>query len=286
MAAPGPSERLRFARSVVERKGFSVASAAERSKAKGYLLQHFVEVLREYDRYAELLKAAQSQGNRNEELLTRSTLFQARGVSLDTSWQPNFAIERSLEALKSKGLLATESVQRAAVIGPGLDFTDKEEGYDFYPPQTIQPFAVFDSLVRLGLARADALQITTMDVSARVNDHIAHARESVQASSPYILQLTLDPAVKWKPEAAAYWKEWGGRIGAPTPALKPPAEAGRVETRAIKVRPEVLLRIAPVDLDVVVERLEERNQKYLFDLFISTNVLVYYNLFEQGLALL
>jgi hypothetical protein len=97
-----------------------------------------VQVLRDYNRYAELLKAAESQGNRNEELLTRSRLFQACGVSLDTSWQPNFAIERSLSALKSKGLLAAGSMHRVAVIGPGLDFTDKNEGYDFYPPQSIR----------------------------------------------------------------------------------------------------------------------------------------------------
>ena len=47
--------------------------------------------------------------------------------------------------------LAAGSVRRVALIGPGLDFTDKAEGYDFYPPQTIQPFALLDSLVRLGL---------------------------------------------------------------------------------------------------------------------------------------
>lgn len=284
-AAPERSERLQFARNVVERKGYGVATPAERAKATDYLLQHFVQVLQEYERYAELLKAAQNEGNHNEELLTRSTLFQARGVSLDTSWQPNFAIERSLDALKSKGLLAADSVRRVAVIGPGLDFTDKEEGYDFYPPQTIQPFAVFDSLIRLGLARPDVLQVTTMDVSARVNDHVAHIRQRAQAGAPYTLQLTLDPAVSWKAEARIYWKEWGARIGTPIPPLKPPAEAGPVETRAIKVRPEIVLQVAPRDLNVVIERLEPKDPGELFDLVIATNVLVYYNVFEQGLAL-
>ena len=63
-------------------------------------------------------------------------------------------------------------VRRVAIIGPGLDFTDKQEGYDFYPQQTIQPFAIMDSLVRLGLARANELSVTTLDLSARVNDHV------------------------------------------------------------------------------------------------------------------
>ena len=32
-----------------------------------------------------------------------------------------------------------------AIVGPGLDFVDKRQGTDFYPVQTIQPFAVVDS---------------------------------------------------------------------------------------------------------------------------------------------
>jgi SAM-dependent methyltransferase len=284
-SAQAPSERLRFAKSVIARNSASFATAAERSKAVDYLLRHLVQVLQQYDRYAESLKAAQSQGDNKQELLTRSTLFQARGVSLDTSWQPNFAIEQSLIALKSKGLLAEGSVQRVAVIGPGLDFTDKEEGYDFYTPQPVQPYAVFDSLVRLALARADALQITTLDLSARVNDHIAHARERAQHGDAYTIQMTRNPEVKWRPEAAAYWKEWGGTIGTPTAAIKPPADAGPVETRAIKVRPEIVLRVTPRDLNVVVERLELKYLSVKFDLVVATNVLVYYDLFEQGLAL-
>lgn len=284
-AGAEPSERLQFAKSVIERSGERLATPAGRAKAQDYLVRHLEQVLREYDRYAELLKAAQSQGNRDEEMLERSTLFQARGVSLDTSWQPNFVIERSLEDLKSKGLLAEGSVRRAAVIGPGLDFTDKEEGYDFYPPQTIQPYALFDSLVRLGLARADALEITTLDVSARVNDHIARARQRAQAGAAYTIQLTLDPAVNWKPDARAYWKAWGAQIGEAVAPLKPPADPGSLETRALKVRPDVAARVAPRDLDVVLQRLELKDRGEQFDLVIATNVLVYYNLFEQGLAL-
>ncbi|HXZ11683.1 MAG TPA: hypothetical protein VEG64_04755 [Candidatus Sulfotelmatobacter sp.] len=284
-AAQEPGERLEFARSVIERQGLSLTTHESRSKAVEYLVRHFVQVAKEYDRDAELLKAANNRGSEKEGLLTRSTLFQDRGVSLDTSWQPNFAIEQSLAALKSKGLLTAESVQRVAVIGPGLDFTDKEEGYDFYPPQTIQPFAVFDSLVRLGLARAGTLQITTIDVSARVNDHIAHARQRALAGAPYTIQLTLDPAVNWKPDAATYWKEWGSAIGASTQALKPPAEAGPVETRALKVRAEILAQVTPRDLNVVLERLELNDAREQFDLVIATNVLAYYNLFDQGLAL-
>ena len=46
-------------------------------------------------------------------------------------------------------LIEAGSVDRVGVIGPGLDFTDKAEGYDFYPPQITQPFSVIDSLRRV-----------------------------------------------------------------------------------------------------------------------------------------
>jgi len=284
-ARPEQNERLRFARRILERKGYVLKTREARPKAVAYLLEHFEEVIRENDRYAELLKEAGQYKDRNQELNTRSTLFKARGVSLDTSWQPNLAIELSLGALQQKGLLAPASVRRVGVIGPGLDFTDKEEGYDFYPPQTIQPFAVFDSLVRLGLSSADSLEITTLDLSDRVNDHIRRARARARTGTRYTIELTLDPAVPWKPEAVAYWKQWGSQIGTRAAPIQPPAEIGRIETRAVGINPAVVLRITPRDLNIVAERLHFDDLRDRFDLVIATNVLVYYDLFEQGLAL-
>ncbi len=61
--------------------------------------------------------------------------------------------------------LFSRPVQRVAVIGPGLDVIDKQEGDDCYLPQTIQPFAVVDSLVRTGLADARTIRVTTFDVN-------------------------------------------------------------------------------------------------------------------------
>jgi SAM-dependent methyltransferase len=284
-AMPGEDERLQFANRVLARKGYPIGSEMARPGAVTYLLQHFEEVLREYDRYAELLKTAQLRQDRQEELATRSTLFKTRGISLDTSWQPNLAIEQSLAALERKALLAPSSVKRVAVIGPGLDFTDKDEGYDFYPPQTIQPFAVFDSLVRLGLSSADSLEITTLDLSERVNDHLNHARAGARAGAGYTIELTLDPAVQWQPDARAYWKDWGRRIGTAVTPVQSPPEIGRLEIRALRVKAAVVLRILPRDLNVVLERLQFDDPRERFDLVIATNVLAYYDLFEQVLAL-
>ena len=61
-------------------------------------------------------------------------------------------VEQALAAMKGRGLFKPGTVKRVAIIGPGLDFADKDVGFDFYPQQTLQPFAILDSLTRLGLA--------------------------------------------------------------------------------------------------------------------------------------
>src|SRR6185369_17709580 len=148
----------------------------------------------------------------------RSTLYRDRGLSSDTSIFPDFAIEQSLEAMKAQALLAPGSVRRVAIVGPGLDFTDKGEGYDFYPQQTIQPFAVIDSLIRHGLSRPGELRMTTFDLSPRINEHLAAARARAAKGQAYPVQLVRDPNAGWTPELVAYWDKFGDRVGTPAPA--------------------------------------------------------------------
>jgi chemotaxis methyl-accepting protein methylase len=66
----------------------------------------------------------------------------------------------------------------------------------------------------------------------------------------------------------------------PQPA---PSNAGGVTIRALRIRPEIALTISPVDLNVVLQRLELPESEK-FDLIIATNTLVYYDVFEQSLA--
>jgi hypothetical protein len=47
----------------------------------------------------------------------------------------------------------------------------------------------------------------------------------------------------------------------------------------VLVRPPVVLSVTPVDLNIVTERLDRQ-----FDLVIATNILLYYDVFEQSLA--
>jgi hypothetical protein len=193
------------------------------------------------------------------------------------------ALEESLKAMQASGALTPGSVRRAAVIGPGLDFTDKLGGYDFYPQQTLQCFALADSLFRLGLARPGELQVTTFDISQRVNDHLRRARRRAQSGQPYVVQLPRNAEASWNPASSLYWRQFGDQIGSQVNPIKPPAHAGSVETRAVQIRPAIVSIITPVDLNIVTQHLDMPPQEG-FDLIVATNVFAYFDSFEQLLA--
>lgn len=281
LGAPGANERLAFARQVVQQKGYDLATPPGRERAKQYLLESLARVLREQAGYQAMLEEARRLGNATEEFAQRSRLYRDRGLSLDTSLRPDFALEQSLAELKKRRLLGPGSVKRVAIIGPGLDFVDKSGGYDSYPEQTIQPFAVMDSLLRLGLADAKALEVITLDLSPRVNAHIRRARQRAAAGAGYTLQLPRDAGARWRPEFVEYWKRFGDQIGAVAkPAALPQGVAG-LEIRAVRIRPGVVTRVRAMDLNVVLQRLDGAG----YDLIVATNILVYYDTFEQCLAL-
>ena len=216
----------------------------------------------------------------------RPGLFRDRGVSLDTGIFPNFSIEQALRDLKNRGVLREGQVARVAVIGPGLDFSDKNEdaSYDYYPQQTLQPFALYDSLVRLGLARANAVSMSIFDISSRVIDHIRRARESARTNAGYVIQLPRETAHPWPPGLIAYWRALGDRVGTEVPPISPPKIFQSIETRAVRIRPDIVRALQPVDLNFVLERinLPEADR---FDLIVGTNIFIYYDAFERSLAL-
>ena len=286
--SPGANERLQFARQVVVGQGIDPATDAGSDQARVYLVKARERVIGELARYRRAAESARRPGDQSAELNTYSTMYRDRGLSSDTRLTADFALDKALEAIAAKGTLAAGSVRRVAIVGPGLDFTDKAEGYDFYPLQTIQPFALVDSLTRLGLAKPDDLRVTTLDLSPRVNGHLEAARRRAQAGEPYVLQLPLandNPTHQWHPDLVAYWQRFGDRIGEEIAPIPPPPVAGDVRVRALRVRPTVTLSIAPQDLDIIVERLEPLADAERFDLIVATNILVYYDGFDQALAL-
>lgn len=284
MGTPAKNERLLFARQLLERRGYEINSDPGRKRVREYLLSSLARMLNEHSSYGKVLESAKLLGDPSAEFAERSKLYATRGLSSDTSLLPNLAIERALASLKAQGALVPGGVHRVGIIGPGLDFTDKQDGYDFYPQQTIQPFAVIDSLVRLGLARASELRVTTFDLSVRVNDHLRRAAANARRGIAYTIQLPRDAQSQWKPESIDYWTRFGDRIGAPATPVALPAALSDLRIRAVRVRPAIVSLINAEDTNIVLQRPELRADQR-FDLLIATNILVYYDVFEQSLAL-
>ena len=190
--------------------------------------------------------------------------------------------------MAQKRLLRPKSVRRVAIVGPGLDFANKQMGYDFYPRQTIQPFAVLDSLIRLGLCDPATVELTTLDISSEVNFHLARARSNAAAGRAYVVQLPWNTSGRMTPEyrqsSTEYWQQLGARIGSPIAAIPvPDAAAEDTRTRAVQIRPEIVLRIHPQNADIVFQHLATPSEQG-FDLIIGTNIFVYFGEFEQSLA--
>jgi SAM-dependent methyltransferase len=282
VGSPGTNERLLFAREVAERNGINPANADGRERLRRRIADDLRRVLGENDAYAQARMAGPA-ANGAAGAVPEATFFRDRGLSSDTSIFPGVAIDQALGALKAHGILRADAVRRVAIVGPGLDFADKRDGYDFYPQQTLQPFAVIDSLLRLGLSPAALPTVTTLDVSGRVNRHLQAARLRARSGQPYAINVPRDTTTRWNPELVAYWERFGDRIGegSVSPA---PAAAGAVLVRSVGVRPDVVAAVDPQDVNVVLQRLvlpaDDR-----FDLIVATNVLVYYDVFEQSLAL-
>ena len=285
VAVGSRTERVEFARSVLLRNGFDPDTPSGRDRLRSYLAGEVRRGPAETLQISRSLDDAIGRNDPDAALLDR-TAFRERGLSSDTSVLVDFGIEEALRAAHERGVLRAGGIRRAAVVGPGLDFTDKDEGYDIYPVQTVQPFAVIDSLLALGLAEAGQLQVTAFDLNPRIIRHLEQARDRAAAGRPYALALPRNLDLAWRGELAAYWERLGAAVGAPAGDLGVPPSAGNVRVRAVHVRPDIVLALTAADLNVVLQRLAPLRPDERFDLIVATDILIYYDTFEQSLALM
>jgi hypothetical protein len=278
LAHAGDKERIRFVSGYVTRHGVSGDTI------EAFLSANLRRFIAEQRRFQEKLSAAGQAGDLNALLLTRGTLFAKRGLSVDTSLLPNFALEDTLGALMRKAVLAPGSIRRIAVVGPGLDFTDKRDGYDFYPLQTLQPFAVLEAVLRLKLVQPGSIEVVTFDLNPWVNEHVKRLVERAHGGRPYVVQLPRDSEAGWNSQALAYWQHFGEIIGSPTRPLPVPPSLGSVTLRAVAIDSRYAARLEAVNLNIVAQTLDPAPQAG-FDLVVATNVLVYYDRFPQALAM-
>ena len=99
-------------------------------------------------RHGPGIGGGESRGNRSADSRERDDLPRPRPLIRHVDLA-DYGVHVGLETIARQGTLAPGSVRRVVVVGPGLDFTNKADGYDYYPQQTIQPFALINTLRRL-----------------------------------------------------------------------------------------------------------------------------------------
>lgn len=278
LASTASNERVRFIRDFLARKGIG------KNSEESYFTENLRRFIAEQAAYQKKLEDAANDKDASAVYLARGTLFEARGLSVDTSLLPNFALEETLRAMIRKGALKAGSMRRIAVIGPGLDFTDKRDGYDFYPLQTLQPFAVLEAVRRLNLGKGQDLELVCLDLNAAVVAHVQQLADRGRAGQAYTVQLPRDPRAEWSREAISYWKNFGEILGSPTKPLPVPSSLGDVAVRAVAIHPQFAAHLEVYNANIVAETLDFPPGQG-FDLVVATNVLVYYNRLEQALAM-
>jgi hypothetical protein len=92
-----------------------------------------------------------------------------------------------------------------------------------------------------------------------------------------------DPRHEWQPDLVSYWQAFGSRIGREVPATTPAGMTG-VRVRGVSVEPAVVLSMTSRDLNIIVQRSALTDDER-FDLIVATNILVYYDAFDQALAM-
>jgi hypothetical protein len=291
LAAPNGRERLAILHDVLVKEGIALRTPHDKEQAGAFVMENLKRVLEEKRTFAERSHDAASKDAASRDaaskgdggtLAERSTLFRDRGVSLDTGILSNFSIDLALQRLKTRGAISGK-ISRVAVIGPGMNFIDKDEAsaFDYFPLQTVQPFAVIDSLSQLDLSEDRGVTLTVLDISPMVLGHFQRMRRQ---AAGYVIQLPQDIARPWPKELENYWRRFGSRIGTDVEPLPPPAAFPGLKTRAVRIRPEVVSECKAIDLNVVTERLELPLSER-FDLVVATNIFLYYDQFQQALGL-
>ena len=144
-----------------------------------------------------------------------------------------------------------------------------------------------DSLIRLGIANSKTVELDTLDISENVNVHVARMRSAAAKGQSYVLQLPWNTerpmSADYRANFTEYWQKLVGNIGQAVAPIPVPESAASTQTRALKVRPDVVLRVTPLDVNVVYQRLNWPQDR-AYDLVIGTNVFLYYGAFEQSLA--
>jgi hypothetical protein len=183
----------------------------------------------------------------------REGFYLERGLSTDSELEAGFIVDLALATARQ--LAPGAKAGRVLIVGPGLDWAPRT-GFADRPPQSHQPYAVLDSLVRHGWAKPGAVRLTALDVNPRV----IHFIQRMNA------EWRIQPRLA-DPDLTAYAASLGGRIG---------KRSGGVVRLDGWVKPAIDARQGNIVLGAPPER---------FDIAVVTNMLLYFDALECELAL-
>jgi SAM-dependent methyltransferase len=149
------------------------------------------EIVSAYERamrflYEKEFASRSRQGDARREFV--AGLYQKRGHSSDTNEDANKAVRSGLVSIQQ--LKPDWRVQRALVIGPGLDFSPRTSLKEDTPPRSYQPFALREALIALKLSPAP--QIRCVDINPRVVKYFDGRPSEISAIQLNILTSRLD----------------------------------------------------------------------------------------------
>jgi hypothetical protein len=236
-------------------------------------LHDFASLLDAGQRSPEFLEGEYRRAMRflyEKEFQHREAVYQTRGHSTDTQVEANYAVWTGLSVLKQ--LSPTTSLRRVLIVGPGLDFAPRTELFDAVPPQSFQPYAVADALLSPGLAHRGDLRIDCADINARVIGFINRFPQG-----PRRLELYSEPGGA---DYNRYFGALGNAIGHGDPHAPPAPLPSTYLAKTLRVDAGVAQAVRAVKLNILTAR-----RAAAYDLIVATNVLLYFNADELGLAL-
>jgi hypothetical protein len=233
-------------------------------------------VFRAYAGAMQFLYQKEFSGNRGAAV----ELYQKRGFSTDSGFDANFAVDLALSILAR--VEPRERLHRILIVGPGLDLAPRTDLVDVFPPQSYQPFAVADSVLRLGLTDRASVSVHCVDINDAVLSYLDQVRERQVTELSVLSGLTDTSTQPLSDDYRRYFREFGARIGRPLPRPRP---GGRHENRlfkSLRIDEAIAQRITADRLNIITERYVSPHK---YDLVIVTNVFPYFADIELALAL-
>ncbi|HEX2341550.1 MAG TPA: hypothetical protein VHI98_13820 [Vicinamibacterales bacterium] len=200
-------------------------------------------------------------------------LYQARGLSTDTSVEAGYVVYLGLATLQQ--LEPRRRIRSVLVVGPGLDVAPRTNLLDAGEPQSYQPFAVMDALLKLGLAARYEIKVAIVDINPRVVDWLERVR-GTRRRLHLVSGVAETDRVRFTSDFRQYFESIGKGLSTPTPLEE---RSGRL-VKSMDMDLRVAPRFGMICLDIVVDRIDRR-----FDLIVVTNVFPYLSDAELLLAL-